>query len=69
MKLLDKSSKKLIGGVVDREKEVAMEFFESFLGRENALNFDLNGVVVRLGGVNLKLNGNVKVTVILPKRR
>ncbi len=69
MKLLDKSSKKLIGTVVNKEKEIAIGFLESFLDKENALDFDLNGVVVRLGDFKLKLNGNVQVTVILPKKR
>lgn len=68
LKLLDKDSKKLIGRVISREKEVAAELLGSFLDKENRINFDLNGVTVRLGKVKLKLNGNVEVTVILPKR-
>lgn len=68
MKLLGKSSKKMIDKVVNKEKEMAVEFLESFLGKENALDFDLNGVIVRLGSVKLKLKGNVEVTVILPKK-
>ncbi len=67
MKLFDKNSKKLIGKAVNMEKTVVAEVLKSFLDKENRMNFDLNGVTVRLGKVKLKLNGNVEVTVILPK--
>jgi len=67
LKLFDKNSKKLIGKAVNMEKTVVAEVLKSFLDKENRMNFDLNGVTVRLGKVKLKLNGNVEVTVILPK--
>ena len=69
MKLFGKGSKKLLGKVVNTEKEVVEEVLEYFLDKENKMNFDLNGVIVKLGKVKLKLNGNVEVTMILPNKR
>lgn len=69
MKLFGKGSKKLAGKIVSKEKEIAVGVLESFLDRENKMNFDLNGVTVKLGKVKLRLNGNVEVTVILPNKR
>ncbi len=68
MKLFEKNSKKLIGKAVNMEKSLVAEVLESFLDKKNGMNFDLNGVTVKLGKIKLKLNGNVEVTVILPKR-
>lgn len=59
----------MVGKIVSKEKEIAAEVLESLLDRENRMNFDLNGVTVKLGKVKLKLNGNVEVTVILPNKK
>ncbi|MBI1972369.1 MAG: hypothetical protein HYS53_03655 [Candidatus Aenigmarchaeota archaeon] len=69
MKLVGRGSKKLFGKIVSKEKEVVAEVLESLIERENRMNFDLNGVTLKLGKVKLKLNGSVEVTVVLPRKR
>ncbi len=69
MKLFGKGSKKLLGKVVDAEKELAEEVLQSLFGKEAKANFNLDGITVKLGGMKLKLNGNVEVTIVPPKKR
>lgn len=69
MKLLGKNSKKMLGKVVDAEKELAEEVLQTLFDKEARAHFNLDGITVKLGTMKLKLNGNVEVTIVPPKKR
>ncbi len=69
MKLFGKNSKKLLGKVVDVEKGLAEEVLQTLFEKEAKANFDLDGITVKLGKAKLKLNGNVEVAIVPPKKR
>ncbi len=69
MKLFGKNSKKILGKVVDAEKELAEEVLQTLFDKEARAHFNLDGITVKLGGMKLKLDGDVDVTIVPPKKR
>jgi len=48
---------------------LAVDILNSVLERETKAKFDLSGVTAKLGDIKLKLDGEIEVTILLPKKK
>ncbi len=55
--------------LVKNKEELLVKFLSIVEGKETSANVNLDGIKFNLGGTEVKVNGNVELTLVPPKKK